>query len=1058
LTVRKKILFSLTLVALILAVVLSSGDSSPDTEVAQTIPAGDASAPTTSAPLSPNPSASTAPVATATEPADERVDEVVPAAPVVDFAAPLLDAPATQVADAIATVGLDVIAERNPQLTAEKIAEMADDTTLHVDRYGFLFFIDTKEGNHDDHGEESEGSDDPVRNRKLSPPVNSQGGVSAQSANETLFPVDVFDLSSRPGANRTIYLDFDGGVITDTAWNLEEGPLVAAPYDTDGSPTTFNASERAEIYNTWMEVAEDFAPFDVNVTTKDPGFAAIDRADQNDQRYGTRVQITQAYGETYERVCGYCGGVAYVGVFNTTFMHSYFQPAWSFTTSSRTISHEAGHNLGLSHDGQNSDEYYFGHGNWVPIMGSSWNLISQFSRGEYAGATQTEDDFVVMQQTGAPLRADDYPNTVATAQAVNLSTGSISGVIHTRTDVDAFKVTLPSGSVVFTASPVSNGANLDIRLELRSTDGQLVASNDPASSSLFDWNGIVEGMGATVRATVSAGTYVLLVDGVGRGTVNNGYSDYGSVGAYTLKAGEPQLTVQRWGADGGKITSFPAGLDCPSTCTASFNAGTAVTLNSSIVNGFGLAQWKNMCSGTECFFNVDQDRTLNGVMTSPRTVKVNVVGSGSVFSIPGDIRCGAAYFFQVCETTVIGDIELYTSTESDDWVFQSFSGPCADQNYSCVLSYLNGGEITVTFAPAKTLTVYYNDGFFAIDPDCWAFADDNKIDCVYPAGQEVTLFPIDKQNERFAGWSGACVGTGLCTVTLDTNLSVTLHYGVAPVTQPGAPAAPSLTVGDGRVALGWPTPFTGNSPITSYRVQYRSGGGAWTDGPVVTTPGAVVAVTNGNAYQFRVAATNAIGTGQYSAPSVTVTPAAPPGGVCGLPITKVSDVPAGTYFEQPVSCMSQRRIATADPFRPSSSVTRAEMAVQLWRAANLPDAPASCGFSDEAQIPAWARQATCWLKAEGITTNNPYRPSGQVTRAEMSAFLWRFANKPAALTACGFSDQAQIPAYARQATCWLKAERITTNNPYRPASPVTRAELATFLFRTGGTLNMWPVR
>ena len=40
-----------------------------------------------------------------------------------------------------------------------------------------------------------------------------------------------------------------------------------APFDTDGTPSTFSASELAVVQDAWQRVAEDYAPFDVDVTT-----------------------------------------------------------------------------------------------------------------------------------------------------------------------------------------------------------------------------------------------------------------------------------------------------------------------------------------------------------------------------------------------------------------------------------------------------------------------------------------------------------------------------------------------------------------------------------------------------------------------------------------------------------------------------------------------------------------------------------------------------------------------------------------------------------------------
>ncbi|KAF6263053.1 hypothetical protein COO60DRAFT_1635476 [Scenedesmus sp. NREL 46B-D3] len=49
-------------------------------------------------------------------------------------------------------------------------------------------------------------------------------------------------------------------------------PHLHAP---DGDRSTFNAEELADIVAVWRAVAEDFAPFDVDVTTVDPGDAAL---------------------------------------------------------------------------------------------------------------------------------------------------------------------------------------------------------------------------------------------------------------------------------------------------------------------------------------------------------------------------------------------------------------------------------------------------------------------------------------------------------------------------------------------------------------------------------------------------------------------------------------------------------------------------------------------------------------------------------------------------------------------------------------------------------------
>lgn len=122
---------------------------------------------------------------------------------------------------------------------------------------------------------------------------------------------DTFRLHSRPGSNHTIYLDFDGGITEGTGWNNSTGveTLVDIAYDRDGNPSSFSNSELSEIRKIWMLVAEDFAPFDVNVTTEDPGLDALTKSGGSDTTWGIRSLHTS----NTNGVCSGCGGIAYVG-------------------------------------------------------------------------------------------------------------------------------------------------------------------------------------------------------------------------------------------------------------------------------------------------------------------------------------------------------------------------------------------------------------------------------------------------------------------------------------------------------------------------------------------------------------------------------------------------------------------------------------------------------------------------------------------------------------------------------------------------------------------------
>jgi len=81
---------------------------------------------------------------------------------------------------------------------------------------------------------------------------------------------NVFALHSKPGASKVFILDFDGHVISGTAWNGSESSYSATPFDTDKNFNNVSDAERAAIHEIWHRIAEDFAPFDIDITTEEP--------------------------------------------------------------------------------------------------------------------------------------------------------------------------------------------------------------------------------------------------------------------------------------------------------------------------------------------------------------------------------------------------------------------------------------------------------------------------------------------------------------------------------------------------------------------------------------------------------------------------------------------------------------------------------------------------------------------------------------------------------------------------------------------------------------------
>jgi hypothetical protein len=165
--------------------------------------------------------------------------------------------------------------------------------------------------------------------------------------------------------------------------------------------------------------------------------------------------------------------------------------------------------------------------------------VTEFSKGEYAGANQTEDDLAIIQANGLPLRGDDYGNTRQAAHALGTKASyAVNGIIRTRSDVDFFSINLRcTTDLAVAATGIGRQSALDLRLDVLNGSGVTVKSSSPTSGYTSASPPVSTGMNASVSVPKAIGTYYLRVDGVGNGKATGpGWSDYGSLGQYRLTA------------------------------------------------------------------------------------------------------------------------------------------------------------------------------------------------------------------------------------------------------------------------------------------------------------------------------------------------------------------------------------------------------------------------------------------------------------------------------------------------------------------------------------------
>ncbi len=357
---------------------------------------------------------------------------------------------------------------------------------------------------------------------------------------------NTFRLESLPSADFTIALDFTGHITRSEIrdpYSSRDQVNWPAYNNNDDRPdgfASFTDQELAEIQRLWQGVAEDYAPFNVNVTTVETPRDKIVKDGPNDTQYGFRAIVTQP-------VNGASGG-GYANGLEPNFEVERIN--LSFNRDSATISHETGHNFAVAHTGTVTppgvriDEYQGiigqGEARYIPIMGSSGDAhsggLSQWSNGNYEGAVEYGRDGSVVPFTdqiakiGAitGFRSDDHGGTAATATPINFDAnllGSQWGFIDAASDQDHFSFSSSGGKVDISLSPFEQHGNLDSAIALyrfnEDGSGTFIAADNPD-----------ERISSRISTTVAAGNYIIIVDGV-KSPFNT--SDYGSLGFYDLE-------------------------------------------------------------------------------------------------------------------------------------------------------------------------------------------------------------------------------------------------------------------------------------------------------------------------------------------------------------------------------------------------------------------------------------------------------------------------------------------------------------------------------------------
>ena len=176
------------------------------------------------------------------------------------------------------------------------------------------------------------------------------------------------------------------------------------------------------------------------------------------------------------------------------------------------------------------------------------------------------------------------------------------------------------------------------------------------------------------------------------------------------------------------------------------------------------------------------------------------------------------------------------------------------------------------------------------------------------------------------------------------------------------------------------------------------------------------------------------------------------------PSYRFTDVKAGDWYHEAVDFAVTHALFNGmsdTSFEPNTPMSRAMLVTVLWRYAGQPKEGKNT-FSD-VKSGEWYAKAVAWAAENGIVTgvgSHKFDPNGSVTREQMAAILYRYADGKGYETEIradlsGFPDRAKVSAWAKDAVEWAVAAQLITGSGglLDPQGSATRAQVATILMR-----------
>jgi phospholipase C len=236
--------------------------------------------------------------------------------------------------------------------------------------------------------------------------------------------------------------------------------------------------------------------------------------------------------------------------------------------------------------------------------------------------------------------------------------------------------------------------------------------------------------GTTCSASFSAGTQVTLTATAGANSTFAGWNGGGCSGTnptcvVKLSANETVtatfnpvqstavLAVTLQGSGTGTVTSNPPGINCGTICSASFNAGTQVTLTEMAGANSTFAGWSvSGCgSNSTCVVTLSANQQVTATFNGPLlTVSLAGTGTGTVTSNPVGINCGSICSWNFTFGTQVTLTEMPGGTNS---TFAGWSVSSCGSNSTCMVTMNGNQQVTATFTGPQNINALNHIIFLA---------------------------------------------------------------------------------------------------------------------------------------------------------------------------------------------------------------------------------------------------------------------------------------------------------------------------------------------------------